>query len=117
MPRFQGSPEVARGVPRPRTYLIQTAQMFQELLGLSQLREELFFLLKRRWMHHAPASAQLDRVTQVEHLVIDEIVNRIARHAGAVKDPADDDGVVRGIIVSQASQRAFAAPGHLWSRH
>ncbi len=36
---------------------------------------------------------------------------------GGIEDAADDDGVVRGIIVAQAAESFVAAPGHLRSSH
>jgi hypothetical protein len=68
-------------------------------------------------MHGAAAAAKLDRMPQMQHLMIDEIFNGIERNARRVKNAADDDGVMRGIIVAQTSQGLVTAPGHLWSSH
>ena len=38
-------------------------------------------------------------------------------NARGIENAADDDGVVRGIIMAQAAQRLVAAPGHLRSSH
>jgi len=68
-------------------------------------------------MHNAPAAAEFDGMSQVQHLMIDKILNRIKRYARRVKNAADDDGVMCGIIMAQASQGLVAAPGHLRSSH
>src|SRR5579859_7249835 len=83
---------------------IQASQMLEEFLGLIQLREEFLLLLKGRRMDHPPAPAQLDRMSQVQHLMINKVFDCEARRRGAVKDPAYHDGVVRRIIVAQAAQ-------------
>src|SRR6476646_4929651 len=68
-------------------------------------------------MHLATAAAKLDGMPQVQHLVIDEILDGIERDARRIENAADDDGVVRGIIVAQAAERLVAAPGHLRPGH
>lgn len=91
--------------------------MLQKYLCFVQLRKQLFFFPECRWMHQPPAAAQLYRMPQVQHFVIDEILDRIERHAGAVKNAAHDDGIVRGVVMSQTAQRVAAAPCHLRARH
>src|SRR5436305_8442287 len=54
---------------------------------------------------------------QMKHLMIDKILNGIERNAGGIENAADDDGVVRRIIVAEAAQGLVAAPGHLRSSH
>src|ERR1051326_4710138 len=68
-------------------------------------------------MNHASASAQLDRMPQVQHFVVNQIFNRVSRHVRAVENAADDDGVVRRVVMAQAAQGVLAAPGHLRTRH
>ena len=68
-------------------------------------------------MHQPPAAAQLDWMPQVQHLVINEIFNGIERDARGIKNAADDDGVMRGIVMAQAAQGLVAAPGHLRPGH
>src|SRR6266540_16899 len=50
---------------------------------------------------------------QVQHLVVDDVLHRKARHVRLVKDLADHDGIVRGIVVAQQMARALRAPAHL----
>ena len=68
-------------------------------------------------MHDAPAAAQLNRMTQMQHLVIDEIFDGIEGNASGIENAANDDGVMRGIIVAQAAESLVAAPCHLGSGH
>src|SRR6476646_9553610 len=68
-------------------------------------------------MHHATAAAELDGMPQVQHLVIDEILDGKGRDARGIENATDDDGVVRGIIVAQAAESLVAAPGHLRPGH
>src|SRR5437660_5535334 len=91
--------------------------MSQVLLGFLRMRKELFFRLKPWPMHAAPAAPQLYRVTQMKHLVVDEVFNRVAGNAGAIKDAADHNGVVGRIVVSETLARVIGAPGHLRTRH
>src|ERR1700704_2410937 len=104
---------------RPLTRLtsIQRSQALQKFLGFFELGKKSFFFAKSRWMNQSSAAAQLDRMPQVQHLVIDQILNGVKRHACGIENTADDDGVVRGIVMSQAAQGFVAAPGHLRSSH
>ena len=54
---------------------------------------------------------------QVQHLMIDKVLNGIERDTRGIKDAADDNCVMRGIIVAQAPQGFVAAPGHLRPGH
>ena len=65
-----------------RLALVQRAQAFQEFLSFFELREELFFFAEGGGMHQAPAAAEFDGVPQVQHLMIDKILNGIERDAG-----------------------------------
>lgn len=97
--------------------LVQRAQAFQEFLSFFELRKEFFFFTKSRGMHLASAAAQLDRMSQMQHLVINEIFNGVERDARGIENAADDDCVMRGIVMAQTSQGLVATPGHLWSGH
>lgn len=48
---------------------------------------------------------------EVEHLVIQQILDGTSRSVGAVEDAADDDGVVGGVVVSQHAFGMMGAPG------
>src|ERR1700730_3126489 len=49
---------------------------------------------------------------KVQHLVIDDVLNRVARHQELVKDAADDDRIVRRIVVPKNSPRLRGTPTH-----
>ena len=53
----------------------------------------------------------------MQHLVVDDVLDDVARHAPVVKHPADDDGIVRGIVMPKAIAGMFAAPGKLRTSH
>ena len=53
----------------------------------------------------------------MEHLVIEEILDRITRYFRPIKDAAYHDGIVGGIIVAQAVPRVIATPRQLRTRH
>ena len=50
---------------------------------------------------------------QVEHFVVEDVFDGISRHVRVVEDAADDDGVVRGIVVAEAAAGVVLAPGKL----
>jgi len=97
--------------------LVHSAQAFQELLSFFELRKEFLFFSKGSGMHEATTAAELDWMPQVQHLMIDEILDCIERDARGIENAADDDGIVRGIIVAQAAECLVAAPGHLRPSH
>jgi len=51
-------------------------------------------------MHQPPAAAELHRMPQVQHLMIDKVLNGIKRDTRRIKNATDDDGVMRGIVVA-----------------
>ena len=68
-------------------------------------------------MHTAPAASKFDRVFQMQHFMKEDVLDSIAWHARAVEDAADDDGVMRGIVMAEAGAGVVAAPGELWTSH
>ena len=68
-------------------------------------------------VHAAAAATQLHRMLQVQHLVKQNVFDGIARHAWMIKHAADDDGIVGGIVVPEASARMVPAPGKLRAAH
>ena len=64
-----------------------------------QMREQFFFCLEFSGMDAPSTASQLDRMLEVKHLVINQILDRILGNKGAVEDLAYHDGIVRGIIV------------------
>ncbi len=68
-------------------------------------------------MHASSAPPQPDWVLQMQHLVEQDVFDRVARHARAVEDAADDDGVVGRVVVAEAPAGVVAAPGKLRAPH
>ncbi len=63
---------------------------------------------------HAPAAAsQPDRVLEVQHLVIDDVLHRELGDSRVIEDAAHHDGVVSGIVMPQPVACVLAAPRHL----
>src|SRR4029078_4031378 len=81
-----------------RRYLLQS---FQELLGRTHFFKPLLFRLKLRRMYASASAAQFYRVLQMQHLVIDDVLNHISRNLGMIEHAAHHDGIVRRIIVAQ----------------
>ena len=77
------------------------SQVFQEQLGLIQMREELFFRLEFSRVHTAAAATQFDGEFKVQHLVIDDVLDRVTRYTWMIENTTNDDDVVGGIVVSQ----------------
>ncbi len=51
-------------------------------------------------------------MTQVQHLVVDDVLDRITGNRRVVEDPADYDRVVGGVIVTEQIACAPLAPTH-----
>ena len=68
--------------------------------GGFEFREEALFGLELAGVDAAAASFDADGVLEVEHLVIQEILDGAAGSVGAIEDAADDDGVVGGVVVA-----------------
>src|SRR5260370_34729600 len=81
------------------------------------MRKQFLLFLKGPWMHTPAAAAQLDRMPQEQHFVIHQIFDRVPGNGRVIKDPADDNGVVGGIVMPQVLPRMSSAPCHLRSRH
>lgn len=52
----------------------------------------------------------------MQHLVVDDVLHCVPRHSGMIEDAADNDRVVRRIVVPEAVSRSLAAPGDLRTR-
>ena len=53
----------------------------------------------------------------MQHLVEENVFDGVARHARMVEDAADDDGIVRRVVVAEAAAGVVAAPGKLRASH
>src|ERR1700722_19035424 len=88
-----------------------SSDRLQIFLGFLPLGEQAFFHLKLAGMDAAPASADLDWMLQMQHLVIKQILHRITRRSLPVENAAHHNRVVRGIVVAEAPLGGVAAPG------
>src|SRR5450631_1454094 len=68
-------------------------------------------------VHATAAALELNGVLKVEHLVEENVFDRVARHARMVEDAADDDGVMGGVVVAKAAAGVVLAPGELRASH
>src|ERR1035438_5567590 len=64
-------------------------------------------------MDTAAQSAHLDRVLQVEHLVVEQVFDCVPWARWPVEDAADDDHVVGRVIVAQRPLSKMLAPGEI----
>ena len=62
-------------------------------------------------MDAAAASFDPDWVLEVEHLVVEEVLDGAARGVGTIEDAGDDDGVVGGVVVAEHAAGVVGAPG------
>lgn len=62
-------------------------------------------------MHASPAASQLDGMLQVQHFVINDVLDSRSRDVRMVEDPAHNNGIVCGIIVAEAVSGSVRAPG------
>src|SRR5579872_4852647 len=92
-------------------------ESLQVAFSFFQVRKQFLFFLKCCRMDASAAAAQLDWMTQVQHLVVEEILDGAAGRFRAIEDPADHDGVVGRVIVAQTAAGVVAAPGELRSGH
>lgn len=78
----------------------------QECEGFAELWEACFIGFEFAGMDATTKAAHFHGMLEVQHLVVEKILDRVARTRRAIEDSADHDGVVGGIVVSQG------APGH-----
>lgn len=78
--------------------------------GRFQLREEALLCLKFAGVDAASPGLDADRMLEVKHLVIQQVFDGTARCIWPVEYPADDDGIVRGVVVAQHAARMVGAP-------
>jgi hypothetical protein len=79
--------------------------------GGFELGEETFFGLELAGVYTAATGFDADGVLEVQHLVVEEILNGAAGGIGAVEDAADDDGVVGGVVVAEHAAGVVSRPG------
>ena len=83
--------------------------------GGFELGEETFFGLELAGVYAAATGFDADGVLEVEHLVVEEILDGAAGGVGAIEDSADDDGVVGGVVVAEHAAGVVSRPGEGWA--
>ncbi len=65
------------------------------------MRKARFFGLEFAGVDRTAQAARFDGMLEVEHLVVEQILEGVAGSGGAVEDAADDDGVVGGVVMAE----------------
>ena len=76
-----------------------------------ELGEETLFGLELAGVDAAAAGPDADGVFEMEHLVVEEILDGAAWGVGAIEDAADDYGVVGSVVVPEHAAGVVGAPG------
>ena len=82
-----------------------------------QLRKQSLFIMKFPRMYAAAAPPHFHGMLQMQHLVKQNVLDRITRHPRMIKNAADDNRIVRRIVMPQTAARLFSAPGELRAPH
>src|ERR1700746_715533 len=111
-PLGPSTPGITRGcdLDHTRGLIPPELEPAQEALGRLELRKLLFFGAELGGVHATPRTAEPDRMPKVQHLVIDDVLHHVAGNRGVVKDAADDDGIVGGIVMPEQVPGAGLAP-------
>ena len=78
--------------------------------GLFEVREETLLGLKFAGVNAAASGLHADGMLEVQHLVVEQILNRAAWGVGPVKDAADHDGVVGRVVMAKHAAGMVGAP-------
>jgi hypothetical protein len=73
--------------------------------------EEALFGLELAGVDAAAAGFDADRMFEVEHLVVEEVLDRAAWGVGPIEDAGDDDSVMSGVVVAEHAAGVVGAPG------
>jgi hypothetical protein len=84
---------------------------FEVGFGGVELGEETLFGLELAGVNAAATGFNADGVLEVKHLVVEEVFDGATGCVGAVEDAADDDGVVRGVVVAEHAACVVGGPG------
>jgi hypothetical protein len=68
--------------------------------GGVEFGEETLFGLELAGVYAAASGFDANGMLEVEHLVVEEVLDGAAWGVGAVEDAGDDDGVVGGVVVA-----------------
>jgi len=85
----------------------------EESQGFAKLGEAGFVVLEFAGVNTAAETTHSDRMFEVEHLVVEQVLDGVARAGRTIEDAADDDGVVSGVVVAERAFGDTFAPGEL----
>jgi len=80
--------------------MASSSETFEVGFGGVEFGEEALFGLELAGVHAAASGFDADGMLEVEHLVVEEVLDGAARGVGAIEDAGDDDGVVGGVVVA-----------------
>src|SRR5207302_8398528 len=90
---------------------VRDSEALEVGFGSFEVGEEALFGLELAGVDAAAAGFDADGMLEVEHLVVEEILDGAARGVGTIEDARDDDGVVCGVVVAEHAARVVGAPG------
>ncbi len=93
------------------------SQSLQKRLRPLPLRKQLLLRIELRRVHAPPAAAQPYRMFQMQHLVINNVLNGEAGNRRVIENAADHNRIVRRIVVPQNPPRPRRAPAHARPPH
>ncbi len=99
--------------PTGNAIFFQRSDEPQKVLCRREFREEFFLFLELARVYTSSAPSQFHRVLQMQHLVKKDVFDGVSRHARVIKDAADHDGVVGGIVVTEVAAGVILAPSKL----
>lgn len=85
--------------------------MFEVGFSGFEFGKEALFGLELAGVDAAASGFDADRMLEVEHLVVEQVLDGATGSVGPVEDAADHDGVVSGIVVAQHAAGLMSAPG------
>ena len=89
-----------------------TSDSLQKRLRQLELRKQLLLGMKLSRVYAPPAAAQPYGMLQVQHLVVNDVLDGVAGNQELVEDAADHDRIVRRIVMPEDAARLGRAPTH-----
>src|SRR2546427_3538552 len=93
-------------------WLRRNLEPLKKLLRRHKLGKKPFFHLRLSRMHASSAAAKFDGMLEVQHLVIDDVLHRVAGNRGVVEHLADHDGIVCGVVMPKYAASTASTPAH-----
>src|ERR1700722_8060540 len=93
----------------------QALQTLDEGESFGELRKAGFLGFKFRGVNATAQAAGSHWMFKVQHLVVEQVLDGVARAGGAIEDAADDDGVVSGVVMPEGTLGVVLAPCEVWA--